>query len=116
MNRHEKYFWSKVDKKKSYECWNWTGGKSNGYGSFGIYEDGKVTGFKAHRYAYELSRRCRIPENMLICHLCDNPLCVNPSHLYCGTGEDNARDRSKNDIIRSTKISLSKAKFYSGEI
>jgi hypothetical protein len=65
---------------------------------------------------YELSREIKIPKGMLICHLCNNRRCVNPTHLYCGTHLDNMSDRSKNDSARSTKISLSHAKFYSGEI
>jgi hypothetical protein len=34
-----------------------------------------------------------ISEGLQICHRCDVKLCVNPNHLYAGTGKDNARDR-----------------------
>lgn len=27
------------------------------------------------------------------CHGCNNPICCNPTHLYAGTGYDNAMDR-----------------------
>jgi len=52
-------------------------------------ERGKM--FMAHRVAYELCVR-KIPLGFLVLHRCDNPLCVNPQHLFLGTQRDNVRD------------------------
>jgi DNA-binding XRE family transcriptional regulator len=87
-------FWSKVDKRGPDECWLWRSAVSkNGYGAFGI---GKRGHFGAHRIAWELTNG-RIPRGggshgTCVCHRCDNPLCVNPAHLWLGSCADNLRD------------------------
>lgn len=35
------------------------------------------------------------PEGMVICHKCDNPPCLEITHLFIGTQQDNARDMAK---------------------
>lgn len=45
----------------------------------------------AHR-AMWIATHGAIPKGMFICHRCDTPGCVNPSHLFVGTPKDNIED------------------------
>jgi hypothetical protein len=46
----------------------------------------------AHRFSYRL-RFGRIPDGLILRHVCDTPPCVNPDHLLVGTDADNGQDR-----------------------
>lgn len=95
-------FWSKVDRRGSDDCWEWQGSRDkDGYGRFHL--RGSET--KAHRFSFELHYG-PIPVGKMVCHSCDNPPCVNPSHLWLGTNQDNINDAAEKGRTHSPKGEL----------
>ena len=85
-------FWSKVD--KTADCWLWTAGTNGRYGQFFVSK--KLRHFYAHRMAFMLANGITdLPGHDLVCHHCDNPLCVRPDHLFLGDQSDNILDAVK---------------------
>lgn len=90
---HEERFWSKVIKgPESDSCWEWDAClHSAGYGMIGTTLKGIGKKYYAHRISWEWHNG-DIPKGLFVCHLCDNPKCVNPKHLFLRTHKDNMQD------------------------
>lgn len=93
----EERFWAKVTKTAG--CWLWTGCVVRRYGQFGV---SPGVSARAHRFSYELAYG-PIPEGMFVCHKCDTPLCVNPTHLFLGTNSDNQLDAVQKGLHHRTR-------------
>lgn len=101
----EKRFWAKVQMGDPDDCWLWLGTKNGkGYGQIRIWDRAIGT----HRVSYSLHFGM-VDEGKCVLHSCDNPSCVNPSHLLMGTHADNCADKiAKNRLPRGVDTSMAK--------
>lgn len=80
-------FWRSYNLDSATGCWNWNLGKfPSGYGCFHYGSEQY-----AHRVAWILTNG--ETGDLHVLHRCDNPSCINPSHMYLGTHRDNMMDR-----------------------
>ena len=71
--------------QKSENCWEWTGTRNpNGYGTLSF----RGRSYQAHRALFT-SVKGKIPEGLVLDHLCRNRGCVNPEHLEIVTHKEN---------------------------
>lgn len=90
-------FWEKVEIRGPDECWPWLASVERfGYGRCKGPNDRPD---RSHRVSYEIANG-PIPKGAFVRHVCDNPRCVNPTHLVLGTVQDNNQDRHERGRYR----------------
>lgn len=75
------------------DCLEWTKSlDTRGYGHTSVrLRTRGIRACRTHRLSFVLS--CGdIADGLLVCHSCDNPVCLNPEHLFLGTVRDNNHD------------------------
>lgn len=96
-------FWRHVEKRGEDECWLWRGaGAASGPG-YGRFRPGPrdVPMIGAHVFSWRIANCRDVPTGHFILHSCDNPSCVNPSHLCLGTPRDNTQDAMRKGRMKN---------------
>ena len=96
-------FMEKVGPPTATGCREWKAALCGGYGIL-RYRNANVGAHVAAAMAYYGV----IPEGMIVCHRCDNKICVNPSHLYIGTYQENVHGALRRErFMGARKVRLS---------
>ena len=121
---------SRSNQSGVWNCWEWTGAK-NEHGYAKMVRQGKT--HRVHRYVYQLVAG-ELGPGINVCHACDNPPCIRPSHMFPGTQADNEKDKKNkgrrrdlrgeqagrailteeqvNQILRDTRTEFELARIY----
>lgn len=76
-------------------CWLWRGAtNAQGYGQFW---DGERR-VRAHRFAWESANRRKVPDGLVVAHLCNTKNCTRPSHLQPMRQFDNVHDAIRDEL------------------
>ena len=101
LGTRENRFWAKVRKGTRESCWLWQAAAQPG--RYGLFDK-----TLAHRVSWEITNG-PIPPGLYVTHVCDNPKCVNPTHLVLGLPQANTRDMvTKGRQARSDKHGMAK--------
>lgn len=86
---------AKFTKRNSMGCLEWTGAlSSTGYAVINV----DKRQMRVTRLLWERTNGA-IPAGRYMCHRCDNPKCVEISHLFAGTANQNMQDAKKKGRI-----------------
>lgn len=106
LANYQRRFWANVNMNGPIindglgRCWMWIGKtKSGPRGKFYYRGSNRF----AHRVSLMLSG-VHLPDGLQVCHRCDNPPCVRPSHLFAGTQSDNMLDCSSKGRLKNQNM------------
>lgn len=88
--------WAKIDNSDGHPaaCWPFTGFLNyNGYGQISSTRHGRTIMVRAHRAVLEEVIGHLGDKQAL--HICNNPSCCRPSHIYAGVHRDNMDDMTR---------------------